>query len=143
MSLAPLLRKVFLVDLFKGMKVTFQYQNPRQVYTEQYPLERPQVAERYRGLPRLNVKADTGETMCIACDLCALACPEHLIVVTSDYHTRRSLWIFSRVLRKGGVSIGCYPAISAVSREPDMEKFLDLNRELIKYLYYRLRYREP
>ncbi len=83
MSLAPLLRKVFLVDLLKGMKVTFKYQDPKQVYTEQYPLERPQIAERYRGLPRLNVNPETGETMCIACDLCALACPEHLIVVKS------------------------------------------------------------
>ncbi len=83
MELGPLLRKVFLVDLFKGMRVTFEYQNPKEVYTEQYPLERPQIAERYRGLPRLNVNSDTGETMCIACDLCALACPEHLIVVKS------------------------------------------------------------
>jgi NADH-quinone oxidoreductase subunit I len=54
-------------------------------------LERPQGAERYRGAPRLNVNADTNETLCIACDLCALACPEHLIVVTSERNekTRR------------------------------------------------------
>ncbi len=91
MSLAPLLRKIFFVDLFQGMSVTFRYQDPKEVYTEQYPLERPQVAERYRGLPRLNVNPDTGETLCIACDLCALACPEHLIVVKSERNpqTRR------------------------------------------------------
>jgi NADH-quinone oxidoreductase subunit I len=83
MSLAPILRKIFFVDLFKGMKVTFKYQNPKEIYTEQYPLERPQVAERYRGLHRLNNDPDTGQTMCIACDLCALACPEKLIVVKS------------------------------------------------------------
>jgi NADH-quinone oxidoreductase subunit I len=49
------------------------------------------VAERYRGAPRLNVNPDTDETMCIACDLCALACPEHLIVVSSERNekTRR------------------------------------------------------
>jgi NADH-quinone oxidoreductase subunit I len=54
-------------------------------------MQRPQVAERYRGAPRLNVNPDTNETMCIACDLCALACPEHLIVVTSERNpnTRR------------------------------------------------------
>jgi len=66
--------KSFLVDLIQGLKVTFRYQDPREIYTEQYPMERPQVAERYRGAPRLNVNPDTNETMCIACDLCALAC---------------------------------------------------------------------
>jgi NADH-quinone oxidoreductase subunit I len=84
MSLAPLLRKVFFVDLVKGLSVTFKAQAPKQVVTEQYPLQRPIVAERYRGLPRLNVNPDTQQTLCIACDLCALACPEHLIVVKSE-----------------------------------------------------------
>ncbi|MFB3812715.1 MAG: NADH-quinone oxidoreductase subunit I [Terriglobales bacterium] len=84
MSLAPLLRKIFFVDLIKGLSVTFKYQDPKEIYTEQYPLERPKIAERYRGLPRLNVNPDTAETLCIACDLCALACPEHLIVVKSE-----------------------------------------------------------
>jgi NADH-quinone oxidoreductase subunit I len=86
-----LLRKVFLVDLLQGLKVTFRYQDPKEVCTEQYPMERPQVAERYRGAPRLNVNPDTDETMCIACDLCALACPENLIVVSSarNEQTRR------------------------------------------------------
>jgi NADH-quinone oxidoreductase subunit I len=39
----------------------------------------------------LNVNPDTDETLCIACDLCALACPENLIVVTSERNekTRR------------------------------------------------------
>ena len=39
------------------------------------------VAERYRGAPRLNNHPETGETLCIACNLCSLACPENLIVV--------------------------------------------------------------
>jgi NADH-quinone oxidoreductase subunit I len=91
MGMPSLLRKIFLVDLLQGLKVTFRYQDPKEIYTEQYPLERPQVAERYRGAPRLNVNPDTDETMCIACDLCALACPEHLIVVSSERNekTRR------------------------------------------------------
>jgi NADH-quinone oxidoreductase subunit I len=84
LSLAPILRKIFLVDLIQGLGVTFRYQKPSEIYTEQYPMERPQIAERYRGLPRLNSNPDTGESLCIACDLCALACPEHLIVVKSE-----------------------------------------------------------
>jgi NADH-quinone oxidoreductase subunit I len=91
MGMAAIVRKVLLLDLLQGLKVTFRYQDPREIYTEQYPLERPQVAERYRGAPRLNVNPDTDETLCIACDLCALACPEHLIVVSSERNekTRR------------------------------------------------------
>ncbi len=91
MGMPNILRKVLLLDLLQGLKVTFMYQDPKENYTEQYPLERPQVAERYRGAPRLNVNPDTDETMCIACDLCALACPEHLIVVSSERNekTRR------------------------------------------------------
>src|SRR5574341_1608161 len=81
MTIKNILRRIFLVDLFKGMWVTFYYQHPKNIYTEQYPLERPMVAERYRGAPRLNNDPETGETLCIACNLCALACPEHCIEV--------------------------------------------------------------
>jgi NADH-quinone oxidoreductase subunit I len=73
-----------MVDLIKGLKVTFLYQKAGERITEQYPMERPWIAERYRGQPRLNVNPDTGETLCIACGLCALACPEKLIVVSSE-----------------------------------------------------------
>ena len=85
------LRAVLLVDVIQGLWVTFRNQRPAYVYTEQYPAERPQVAERYRGAPRLNINPDTGETLCIACNLCALACPERLIVVGSERNekTRR------------------------------------------------------
>jgi len=86
-----LLRTIFLVDLLEGLWVTFRYQRPKNIVTEQYPLERPKVAERYRGAPRLNNNPETGETLCIACNLCALACPETLIVVSSERNeqTRR------------------------------------------------------
>jgi NADH-quinone oxidoreductase subunit I len=88
-----LLRRVFLVDLFKGMWLTFRYQAPKNIYTEQYPQERPMVAERYRGAPRLNINPETGESLCISCNLCALACPENLIVVgwLRDDATRRKV----------------------------------------------------
>ena len=91
MTAAQVLRKIFLVDLLKGLSLTFRYQHPKEIYTEQYPMQRPLVAERYRGAPRLNVNAETNETLCIACDLCALACPEHLIVVSAERNatTRR------------------------------------------------------
>jgi len=85
------LRTIFLVDLIQGLWVTFRNQKPSYVVTEQYPLERPAVAERYRGAPRLNVNPEDNQTLCIACNLCALACPERLIIVTSERNeeTRR------------------------------------------------------
>jgi NADH-quinone oxidoreductase subunit I len=76
-----LLRRIFLVDFLEGLWVTFRHQHPKKIVTEQYPAERPQIAERYRGAPRLNINPENGQTLCIACDLCALACPENLIVV--------------------------------------------------------------
>ena len=93
-----LLNKMFLMDLFRGLWVTFRNQNPKYIYTEQYPSERPKVAERYRGAPRLNINPDTGETLCISCNLCAVTCPENLIVVTSvrnDETRRKDLTTFT------------------------------------------------
>jgi NADH-quinone oxidoreductase subunit I len=90
-----LIRRLFLLDLFKGLGLTLKYNaralyepreggNPNQaIYTEQYPLERPRVSERFRGAPRLNLDPETGGTLCIACDLCALACPVDCIEVGS------------------------------------------------------------
>jgi NADH-quinone oxidoreductase subunit I len=79
-----LIRKIFLVDMFTGLMVTFRRQHPKYICTEQYPAQRPKIAERFRGAPRLNNNPETGDTLCIACNLCALACPEGLIVVGSE-----------------------------------------------------------
>jgi len=85
------LRKLLLTDLFAGLRVTFGTQRPSEMVTEQYPSERPAVSERYRGAPRLNISPENGETLCISCNLCAIACPENLIVVISERNeqTRR------------------------------------------------------
>src|SRR5258708_353489 len=47
----------------------------------------------HSGAPRLNNNPETGETLCIGCNLCALACPENLIVVgwERDDATRRKV----------------------------------------------------
>lgn len=66
-----------------------------------------------------------------------------IVIVTSDYHTRRSLWIFERVLRDQPVAIGVEPAVSAVSTSPDLPKLLELSREALKLLYYTAVHRNP
>ena len=82
MKVGEWLKKLLLVDLFKGLAVTFRHQNPEHLVTEQYPLERPQISPRYRGVPRL-WKNEDGSDRCTACGACALACPEGLIKVGS------------------------------------------------------------
>ena len=73
-----LLRKIFLVDLLKGLWVTLTY-TPQPAFTFQYPLERRPTAPRFRGVLRLQVEPATGAQTCIVCDQCAKACPDDLI----------------------------------------------------------------
>jgi NADH-quinone oxidoreductase subunit I len=87
------LSRLLMLDLLRGLALTFKYNlraltaarvagNPTSpIYTECYPEERPLVAERFRGAPRLNLHPETAETLCIACNLCAMACPENCIHV--------------------------------------------------------------
>lgn len=89
MTFKKFLRLLFLVDLMQGLWVTFRNQRTRNIYTEQYPAERPAVSERYRGAPRLNIHPETAETLCISCNLCAIVCPENLIVVGWERDERK------------------------------------------------------
>nr|WP_224746745.1 YdcF family protein [Pelovirga terrestris] len=61
-----------------------------------------------------------------------------VLVVTSDYHTRRTLWCFNRVLDGSDIRIGVYP----VPVNPDSEQYLlkTYATELVKLGYYWLRY---
>ncbi len=57
-----------------------------------------------------------------------------ICLVTSDYHTRRALWIFERVLRHQPASISIAPANSESS-------FFAMSvLEYVKLVYYRIRF---
>jgi NADH-quinone oxidoreductase subunit I len=92
--LKQFLKTIFMVELFKGLYITLKhFFSP--VITEQYPKERTKIAERYRGLPKLHNDPETGETFCIACNLCALACPLDLITVGRDKDPVTKKWILT------------------------------------------------
>src|SRR5919112_1555115 len=90
-TLREKLKRFFFGDLIEGMKLTLKFNigaltdrnsvSGYGIYTEQYPKVRPEVAPRFHGAPRLNMDPETYETLCIACNLCALACPEDCIDV--------------------------------------------------------------
>src|SRR5437899_11114683 len=85
------LKRFFMVDLLKGLGLTLKFNigaatdkdsvAGKGIYTEQYPKVRPDVAPRFHGAPRLNMDPETHDTLCIACNLCALACPDACIDV--------------------------------------------------------------
>lgn len=57
-----------------------------------------------------------------------------LLLVTSDYHTRRTLWTFQKVLRDLPVNIIVTPTASYASFIPD------IMLEYIKLVFYRVRF---
>ena len=61
-----------------------------------------------------------------------------LLVVTTDYHTRRTLWTFGLVFEGEGIQIGICP-VPDLSR-PWWRRAQDAYLEFLKYVYYRLRY---
>ena len=67
-----------LVPLLKGLKFTFS-----QIFTKpityQYPEQRREVSDRWRGLHRL--KTENGTLKCVACGLCEAVCPADVITV--------------------------------------------------------------
>ena len=72
--------KLYIPAIAGGMKTTFKhfFKNLRDVEgvnTLQYPEVQPtDITERYRGVHRLT-KHDDGTEKCVACFMCATACP--------------------------------------------------------------------
>ncbi len=70
-----------ILPLIKGLALTLKrFLNPSTCETIQYPEVRPKLASRFRGLPELQIGKD-GREKCVACGLCAKACPSGCIYV--------------------------------------------------------------
>ncbi len=136
MSFVELLKKIFLIDLFKGLFVTFRHQNPDDLVTEQYPRERPVISDRFRGQPRL-LKDANGKPLCTACGACALACPEKLIKVGSlrDPETKKKVltefdYDMSRCMFSGLCEEACPSGALKLSQEYELALYSREGMEL-------------
>ncbi len=65
--------------IIQGMGVTLSY-IPKQKWTVQYPEEPVTMQPRYRGQHLLHVD-ERGKEKCVACFLCAAACPSECIYI--------------------------------------------------------------
>jgi NADH-quinone oxidoreductase subunit I len=77
-----LLRRILLLELMAGLWVTLKHQFRPHV-TQEYPKERPELRPRFRGVPRLRDHPSVEGPLCVACNQCALACPDRCITVTA------------------------------------------------------------
>ena len=72
-----ILDHLYLPAIATGLATTVKHMFGRRV-TEQYPEEKPDLPANYRGVHRLN-RDEQGRVKCVACYMCATACPAHCI----------------------------------------------------------------
>lgn len=76
-----LLERTYLPQILEGLGITGRHilgSMAGNVMTVQYPEEESPRSENYRGVHRLN-KDENGHIRCVACMMCATACPAHCI----------------------------------------------------------------
>jgi NADH-quinone oxidoreductase subunit I len=76
-----LLEQLYLPALFQGLQTTFRHIFEPKV-TVQYPEQQPKLPPNYRGVHRLN-RDEAGRVKCVACYMCATACPAHCIDIVA------------------------------------------------------------
>ena len=69
--------KTFIPQIVGGLKTTIGTMFQKSV-TLQYPEERPNIPDHYRGVPTL-VKDPNGREKCVSCQLCEFVCPPKAI----------------------------------------------------------------
>lgn len=85
----------YVVEAFKGVSlVTKQFVRNlfgrKDIVTVQYPEERKPYAARFRGKHRL-MRRDDDQVRCVACMLCATACPANCITIVAAEHDDPSI----------------------------------------------------
>jgi NADH-quinone oxidoreductase subunit I len=78
--------RIYIPAIIEGLKITFNHlknnvSDIKSVEVLEYPEEQPtDISERYRGLHRLT-KRDDETVRCVACFMCATACPADCIFI--------------------------------------------------------------
>jgi|tagenome__1003787_1003787.scaffolds.fasta_scaffold20929680_3 NADH-quinone oxidoreductase subunit I len=70
----------FLPAIANGLKTTLGHITQYKPVTQQYPEQKPDLPQHYRGVHRLN-RDEQGRVKCVACMLCATACPANCIAI--------------------------------------------------------------
>ena len=84
--------RLYLPAIYEGLKITFRHffenvGDTNAVDVLEYPEEQPRdISERYRGLHRLTHR-DDGSVACVACFMCATACPANCIFIEATERT--------------------------------------------------------
>lgn len=76
-----LMEKLYLPAIAQGLQTTVKHLFMPTV-TQQYPEEKPKLPPNYRGVHRLN-RDQEGRVKCVACYMCATACPARCIDIVS------------------------------------------------------------
>lgn len=81
MNIKNLVKRVFLLEILKGMALTFRKMFTKAV-TRQYPEEKREAMLGFRGLHAL-AKDNNGFMKCVGCGLCVAICPSKCINVVT------------------------------------------------------------
>ena len=73
----------FVPAIIEGIKTTLRHVGDRKTVTQQYPEVKPDLPLNYRGVHRLN-RDEQGRVKCVACMLCATACPANCISIEAE-----------------------------------------------------------
>ena len=93
-----LLEKSYIPEIIKGLGVTMKHffqnlgfdEDQDQTFTTQYPEEKRDYPDRYRGKHRLMVRED-GQVRCVACMCCSTLCPADCIHIEAAEHDDPSI----------------------------------------------------
>jgi NADH-quinone oxidoreductase subunit I len=88
-------QQMYLPAIAEGLGVTFRHfmknwvgnmlgrRDKTEIVTIQYPEEKKEYPDRFRGLHRLMLR-DDGEVRCVACMMCPTVCPAHCITIVPE-----------------------------------------------------------
>ncbi len=82
MKTGSLFKTVIFSEILQGLRLTFKHLLFSKPITEQYPREKPNLPDGWRGAI-VHLRYDDGTEKCVGCALCEAACPSHCITVIS------------------------------------------------------------